>query len=90
MRRFVELRVKPYYLHQADLAPGTSHFRVDLGTARALVTQLRAKVSGLCQPAFVLDIPGGYGKVPVGPDHVLAEGIADHTGQVHPYPLLPR
>lgn len=90
MRRFVELRVKPYYLHQADLAPGTSHFRVDLEAARALVMQLRAEVSGLCQPAFVLDIPGGYGKVPVGPDHVSVEGIADHRGQVHPYPLLPR
>ena len=86
MRRFVELRVKPYYLHQADLAPGTSHFRVDLDLARALVADLRAQVSGLCQPAFVLDIPGGYGKVPIGPDHVTGQGVLDHQGRPHAYP----
>ena len=86
MRRFVELRVKPYYLHQADLAPGTSHFRVGLEEARALVSELRAKVSGLCQPAFVLDIPGGFGKVPVGPDHLRGAGVVDHQGRTHVYP----
>ncbi|MDB5595594.1 MAG: L-lysine 2,3-aminomutase [Hyphomicrobiales bacterium] len=88
MRRFVELRVKPYYLHHGDLAPGTSHLRVDLATGRALVTALRAQVSGLCQPAYVLDIPGGYGKVPVGPDHLAADGggVVDHAGRLHPYP----
>ena len=86
MRRFVELRVKPYYLHQADLAPGTSHFRVALDDARALVGELRAKVSGLCQPTFVLDIPGGFGKVPVGPDHLTGAGVLDHKGQPHAYP----
>jgi len=86
MRRFVELRVKPYYLHQTDLAPGTSHFRVGLDEARALVSELRAKVSGLCQPTFVLDIPGGFGKVPVGPDHLTGAGVLDHKGQSHAYP----
>lgn len=86
MRRFVELRVKPYYLHHGDLAPGTSHLRVDLETGRALVSELRATVSGLCQPAYVLDIPGGYGKVPVGPDHLRAGGVVDHRGRTHPYP----
>jgi lysine 2,3-aminomutase len=86
MRRFVELRVKPYYLHQADLAPGTSHFRVGLEEARALVSELRARVSGLCQPTFVLDIPGGFGKVPVGPDHLTGAGVLDHRGETHAYP----
>ena len=86
MRRFVELRVKPYYLHQADLAPGTAHFRVGLDEARALVGELRAKVSGLCQPTFVLDIPGGFGKVPVGPDHLTGAGVKDHQGETHAYP----
>jgi len=86
MRRFVELRVKPYYLHQADLAPGTSHFRVGLDEARALVGELRSKVSGLCQPTFVLDIPGGFGKVPVGPDHLTGAGVLDHRGETHAYP----
>ena len=89
MRRFVELRVKPYYLHHGDLAPGTSHFRVDLERGRALFAALRARVSGLCQPAYVLDIPGGYGKVPVGADHVVDGGAAvrDHRGRVHAYPV---
>jgi lysine 2,3-aminomutase len=86
MRRFVELRVKPYYLHHGDLAPGTSHLRVDLETGRALVSELRATVSGLCQPAYVLDIPGGHGKVPVGPDHLRPGGVVDHVGRTHPYP----
>ena len=86
MRRFVELRVKPYYLHQADFAPGTSHFRVGLEEARALVGELRSKVSGLCQPTFVLDIPGGFGKVPVGPDHLTGAGVLDHRGETHAYP----
>jgi lysine 2,3-aminomutase len=86
MRRFVELRVKPYYLHHGDLAPGTSHLRVDLETGRALVSELRATVSGLCQPAYVLDIPGGHGKVPVGPDHLREGGVVDHRGRTHSYP----
>jgi lysine 2,3-aminomutase len=91
MRRFVELRVKPYYLHHGDLAPGTSHLRVDLARGRALVSALRAKVSGLCQPAYVLDIPGGYGKVPVGVDHLVADGsgVLDHAGRLHAYPAVP-
>ena len=90
MRRFVELRVKPYYLHHGDLAPGTSHLRVDLSTGRALVHELRARVSGLCQPAYVLDIPGGHGKVPVGPDHLVEGGVTDHQGRLHAYPVPPR
>jgi lysine 2,3-aminomutase len=62
MRRFVELRVKPYYLHHADLAPGTGHFRTTLETGRALMRGLRARASGLAQPTYVVDIPGGYAK----------------------------
>lgn len=89
MRRFVELGVKPYYLHHGDLAPGTSHLRVDLATGRALVAQLRAQVSGLCQPAYVLDIPGGYGKVSVAPDHLERDGIRDHAGRLHAHPDVP-
>jgi lysine 2,3-aminomutase len=60
--------------------------RVDLETGRALVSELRATVSGLCQPAYVLDIPGGHGKVPVGPDHLRPGGVVDHVGRTHPYP----
>ena len=67
MRAFVETRIKPYYLHHADLAPGTGPFRTTLAQGQALMRDLRGRVSGLCQPTYVLDVPGGHGKAPVGP-----------------------
>ena len=73
MRAFVEARVKPYYLHHADLAPGTAHFRTSIAEGQALMRELRGRVSGLAQPTYVLDIPGGHGKVPIGPDYISAE-----------------
>ena len=90
MRLFVEARIKPYYLHHPDLAPGTSHFRVSFEAGLTLIGQLRARVSGLAIPTYVIDIPGGYGKVPVE-SHVekLADGryrIRDHAGRRHLYP----
>ena len=70
MRAFVETRIKPYYLHHADLAPGTAPFRTTLAEGQALVRGLRGRVSGLCQPTYVLDIPGGHGKAPLNPCHL--------------------
>ena len=74
-RALVAARIKPYYLHHPDLAPGTAHFRTGLAEGQALMRQLRGRLSGLAQPAYVLDVPGGHGKVPVGP--VYAEENAD-------------
>lgn len=90
MRRFVEAGVRPYYLHQLDLAPGTSHFRVDIKAGRAIMKTLRGRLSGIAQPTYVLDIPGGYGKVPAGPSYVEdALGgtfvVTDPNGQAHRY-----
>jgi lysine 2,3-aminomutase len=90
MRAFVETRIKPYYLHHADLAPGTSHLRLTLAEGQALMRGLRGTYSGLCQPTFVLDIPGGHGKSPVGPSYV-EEGVGgtvveDPWGVGHAYP----
>ena len=65
MRAFVEHRIKPYYLHHPDLAPGTSHFRLSIDEGLALVEQLRARLSGLAMPTYMLDLPGGFGKVPL-------------------------
>jgi lysine 2,3-aminomutase len=70
MRTLVECRIKPYYLHHGDLAPGTSHFRTTINEGQQIMRDLRARASGLCQPTYVLDIPGGAGKVPVGPNYV--------------------
>jgi lysine 2,3-aminomutase len=62
MRSFVENRVKPYYLHHPDLAPGTGHWRETVEHGQTLTESLRRSASGLCQPAYVLDQPGGHGK----------------------------
>ena len=90
MRAFVEARVKPYYLHHLDAAPGTAHFRVPLEEGLALVRALAGQVSGLCQPRYVLDIPGGHGKAPLGPAALMeADGtwsVLDHRGRSHAYP----
>jgi lysine 2,3-aminomutase len=72
MRRFVEMRVKPYYLHHGDLAPGTTHLRTTIAEGQTLMRTLRARLSGLALPTYVLDIPGAHGKVPVGPDYLRA------------------
>jgi lysine 2,3-aminomutase len=89
MRGFVENRIKPYYLHHPDLAPGTSHFRIGIEEGLALVRELRAKLSGLAMPAYMLDIPGGFGKVPLESTNVekTADGhrIRDARGQWHNY-----
>lgn len=65
MRGLVEARVKPYYLHQMDKAPGTSHFRCSIAEGQTLVRELHERASGLAQPTYVLDIPGGHGKAPL-------------------------
>jgi lysine 2,3-aminomutase len=91
MRAFVETRIKPYYLHHGDLAPGTAHFRTTLKAGQALMRQLRGDLSGLCQPTYMLDLPGGHGKVPVGPGYVAGDldgcvVAEDPWGGLHAYP----
>ncbi|MBO0733362.1 MAG: lysine-2,3-aminomutase-like protein [Methylocapsa sp.] len=93
MRALVEARIKPYYLHHLDPAPGTAHFRVPIEKGQELMRQLRGRLSGLCQPHYVLDIPGGHGKSPIGPNY-LAESVPggpyeifDYQGRPHMYPL---
>jgi len=90
MRAFVEARVKPYYLHHGDLAPGTSHLRSTLSKGQELMAALRARLSGIAIPTYVLDIPGAHGKVPAGPGavHLVRPGVyevTDTAGQVHAY-----
>src|SRR5260221_7605027 len=99
MRTFVECRIKPYYLHHGDLAPGTAHLRTTITQGQELMRGLRGRVSGLCQPDYVLDIPGGHGKAPIGPNylsHANSAGgelssekryrVFDYCGEVHLYP----
>ncbi len=88
MCALVECRIKPYYLHHADLAPGTAHLRTTIAEGQALMRALRGRYSGLCQPAYVLDIPGGYGKSPIGPNYLSEDGamVEDFNGKRHRYP----
>lgn len=90
-RMLLANRVKPYYLHHPDLAPGTSHFRVGIKEGQDIMKQLRGHVTGLAYPTYVLDIPGGYGKVPLTADYLeeLENGlyhVEDYQGQKHLYP----
>lgn len=85
-RKLVRHRVRPYYLHHPDLAPGTARFRVPVEQGQAIMRALRGHVSGLCLPTYVLDIPGGHGKVPVGPVYRDDGGITDWRGEAHSDP----
>jgi lysine 2,3-aminomutase len=90
MRALVTARVKPYYLHHPDLVRGTGHFRVSIAEGQALMKALRGRLSGLAQPTYVLDVPGGHGKVPVGPSYLAddpgALRVEDVFGGQHRYP----
>ena len=95
MRALVECRIKPYYLHHGDLAPGTAHWRTGIAEGQALMRALRGRLSGLCQPTYVLDIPGGHGKSPIGPSYLARVGggeqapryqVEDFNGGRHAYP----
>lgn len=82
-RAMIGASVKPYYLHQLDPAPGTARFHVPIEEGRRLLATLRGRVTGLAWPTYVLDIPGGYGKVPIGPDYLRPDGtVLDPSGHV--------
>ena len=89
-RTLVRNRVAPYYLHHCDLARGTSHFRTTIAEGQKLMAALRGRLSGICLPTYVLDIPQGFGKVPIGPSYAESlDGssyrITDYQGGVHRY-----
>ena len=89
-RALVRLKVKPYYLHHCDLARGAGHFRTTIAEGRAIMAELRGMISGLCIPTYVLDTPGGFGKVPLSDAyaHEVAPGqwsVRDHAGRMHDY-----
>lgn len=89
--QLVSHRVKPYYLFQGDLAPGTSHFRVSLSRGLELVRELRSRVSGLAMPTYAVDIPGGGGKVRLEESAIVRETadryeLLDAEGTVYSYP----
>jgi len=93
-RALTAMKVKPYYLHHPDLAPGTSHFRLTIEQGQSLMRGLQGRVSGIAVPRYVLDIPGGHGKVPVEPRWIepAADGngyaVRDYRGGTHAYETI--
>jgi lysine 2,3-aminomutase len=90
MRIFVENRIKPYYLHHADMAPGTSHFRTTIAHGQQLMRDLRKRVSGIALPSYVLDIPGGHAKANLETcdvEHTASDTlrVRDDDGNWHDY-----
>jgi lysine 2,3-aminomutase len=89
MRALVEVRIKPYYLHHGDLAPGTAHFRTTIAEGQALMDELRRRLSGLALPTYVLDIPGAFGKMPINSATLSKDGsgylVRDASGAMHAY-----
>jgi lysine 2,3-aminomutase len=71
MRKLLTMRVRPYYLYQADITKGANHFRTPVSVGLEIMDKLRGHTSGLAIPAFVIDAPGGGGKIPLLPQYVL-------------------
>jgi lysine 2,3-aminomutase len=74
MCRLLQIRVKPYYLFQADLTRGTGHFRTSINTGLLIMKSLIGSVSGMAVPTYALDAPGGRGKIPLTPDYITSLG----------------
>ena len=91
MRKLTKNRVRPYYIHHGDAVKGTGHFRTSIETGLAVTGALRGHLSGLCVPAYVIDLPGGGGKVPLVPDAVLSRDkngltVRGYDGNTYTYP----
>ena len=92
MQKLLTIRVRPYYLFQADQAKGTSHFWPRLNEGLEIMAGLQGHTSGLCVPHFAIDLPGGGGKVPLVPEHLTGRDgdcllIKDYRGKEHRYRL---
>ncbi len=92
MRRLLRVRVKPYYLHHPDLVRGTAHFRVPVSRGLAIMQTLQGRLSGIAIPKYMIDLPGGGGKVPLSPEFIqkAADGmlmVKNFQGEVFSYPM---
>jgi lysine 2,3-aminomutase len=89
MQKLLTIRVRPYYIHQTDLVKGTSHFRTPIDQGLKIMAGLRGHTSGMATPYFVIDLPGGKGKVPILPDDIKRKGqtvfLRNYLGEVVEY-----
>ena len=94
MKGLLRIRVKPYYIYQADLVVGTDHFRTAVKTGLEIISALRGHISGLGVPHYVIDAPGGGGKIALMPDPVVTFDddeiqLQNYEGNVYSYPSTP-
>ena len=92
MRKLLRIRVRPYYLHHADPVKSTAHFRTSIETGLAIMKSLRGNIPGIGVPHYMVDLPGGEGKVPLLPDYLkeMTEQeltLENHRGKICRYPL---
>lgn len=91
MKGLLAIRVRPYYIYQADLTKGANHFRTPIDVGLEIMDNLRGHISGLAVPHFVIDAPGGGGKIPLLPEYVLARDkekiiLRNFRNEVYEYP----
>jgi lysine 2,3-aminomutase len=91
MHKLLRIRVRPYYIFQCDLTRGTKHFRTPIGDGIEIIENLRGHTSGLCVPHYVIDAPGGGGKIPVSPNYILEQNnseitLRNYQGNIYRYP----
>ena len=92
MMRLMEIRVRPYYLHHPDPVRGTDHFRMPLSAGLAIMQDLRGSISGMCVPQYMIDLPGGGGKIPLLPEYIEKEEngmlhVRNFMGDLFQYPV---
>ena len=92
MTQLLENRIKPYYLHHPDPVAGTAHFRPDISVGLEIMKHMRGRLSGMCIPQYMIDLPGGGGKLPLIPDYVKSRSpktiqAENYLGKICDYPL---
>lgn len=95
VHKLLMIRVKPYYLYQCDLSPGIEHFRTSIYRGVEIIEMLRGHTSGLAVPTYVVDAPGGGGKIPISPQYMISQAddkviLRNYEGVVCAYPLPSR
>ncbi len=91
VQELLKIRVRPYYIYQCDLAMGTEHFRTSVATGIQIIEKMRGHTTGYAVPTFVVDAPGGGGKIPLQPDYLVSRSkgkivLRNYEGRVFEYP----
>jgi len=91
MQKLIQIRVRPYYIFQCDLVKGIEHFRTSVQTGMKIIKEIQGYTSGLCVPHFVIDSPGGGGKVPILPNYIRKVNnekiiLENYKGEEYEYP----